>query len=67
MSTRCKCCNRKLFDSEMSVVNELTGDIEDMCNVCKTHAYSEYDYFNDHEYVLGDLKEGLTQVFSGNY
>jgi len=67
MSTRCKCCNTVLFDTEMAQVNDKTGLSEDMCGRCRAGAYVEYNHFEEHEYVLGNLKEGLTQVLDSKY
>ena len=65
--SRCKGCNRKLFDTEIATLNEKSQSLEDLCNICKSASYSEFDYFNEHEYVHGSLKEGLTQVFNSKY
>lgn len=70
MSGRCKCCNRKLFDTEISNKISVIGDedsddfldldiYDDFCNICKFEYRIEYDYNSDHEYVQGTLESGL--------
>jgi hypothetical protein len=51
----------------MAQVNDKTGLSEDMCGRCRAGAYVEYNHFEEHEYVLGNLKEGLTQVLDSKY
>jgi hypothetical protein len=67
MSTRCKCCNTVLFDTEMAQINEKTGLSEDMCGKCRAGSYNEFNHFEDHEYTLGGLREGLTQALESKY
>lgn len=65
--SRCKSCNVKLYDTEMYIVDDETGQIEDMCSVCKSYIYQEYDYINDHEYHHNSLQEGLTSPTKSSY
>ena len=58
MSTRCKGCNRKLFDSEISQFKN-ENEYEDLCGVCRSASYSQYDYINDHEYTQGHLSSSF--------
>lgn len=67
MSTRCKCCNRKLSDSEISFFNEELQEYEDMCGICRSASLARVDYFNEHEYTLQDLKEGLSPPLNSKY
>jgi len=56
--SRCRSCNRRLEGELLSTLDN--GDVEDMCYVCLGQVYNEYSYLDDHEYVQGNLKAGLT-------
>lgn len=63
MSGRCKSCNVILFDTELSQkIEDEEGNFlgyEDLCNRCRNHSMSEFDYVEDHEHIHNNLEEGL--------
>lgn len=56
---RCIACNTILYDTEIKQIKD-NGEPEDMCNRCRGHAYSDYDYASDHDHIHGSLEEGLS-------
>ena len=60
MSSRCVACNEPfLFIADHP---HKPGDLDDMCQRCKAIARSEYRYTEDHEFLLEDAEEGVTEM-----
>ena len=64
--SRCICCNRKMFRTEM-LQKKLDGSDEDTCNICKTASFEDGSYVEDHEFVCGSLEGGMTLSKSSEY
>lgn len=66
--SRCRSCNRKLFEVEMSQkkVND-PDSYEDMCNICKGAASSQYNYTEEKQYHHSDLVDGMTPQKNPKY
>ena len=59
MSTRCVAC-----DKAFKTIPEhpfLDGVPDDMCSWCRMLARSEYAYSEDHEFILENASEGVTE------
>ena len=65
MST-CIGCNRRMFDTELAQTKQ-DGTPEDLCNICRGAVYDKGNYEVDHEYVCGNVEEGLTMPSSNYY
>ena len=34
------------------------GELEDLCGLCRSASFAQYNYLNDHRYVLQDAQDG---------
>ncbi len=57
---RCRCCNRKLLDGELLQKNDITGEYDDICSICRPKCYEKFNYSEDHEYQFENLEGGIT-------
>lgn len=56
MSTRCKGCDRELLMVKRK--NRQPDEWEDLCGICRSASFVQYNYMNDHQYVLEHAKDG---------
>jgi hypothetical protein len=55
-----------MFRTEM-LQKKSDGSDEDTCNICKTAAFEDGSYAEDHEFVCGNLEGGMTSSKSSEY
>lgn len=55
-----------MFRTEM-LQKKSDGSDEDTCNICKTAAFEDGSYAEDHEFVCGNLEGGITSAKSSEY
>lgn len=61
--SRCKGCDIIL----LSIRNNSNGVLEDLCTRCRSLSRERYAYTLDHEFFLGDAREGLSAPKSVDY
>lgn len=41
---------------------EIENQTDEMCSTCRSLAYSEWSYVDDHEHLFDNLREGITPI-----
>ena len=55
MSSRCKCCDVLLYSIHRK---KNSSELEDLCSTCRSAAWYQYNYLNDHRYVHQEAEDG---------
>lgn len=58
MATRCTACNQELLFISRKRRKEAQDELEDLCGVCRSASFGNYNYVYDHRYVLQDAEDG---------
>jgi len=56
MATNCRACDRQLL--MIRDKKNAKGELEDLCGLCRSASFAQYNYLNDHRYVLQDAQDG---------
>jgi len=55
---RCVSCNNVI--DVITDHPEIQGETDSMCSTCRSLAYAEWCYVDDHEHMFQDITDGLT-------
>jgi len=58
MATRCKGCDVSLLMVTNKRSKDARSELEDLCGMCRSASFGNYNYSYDHRYVLQDAEDG---------
>ncbi len=58
MASKCKACNQDLLMITNKRSKDARHELEDLCGVCRSASFGNYNFVYDHQYVLQDAEDG---------